>query len=262
MLQPTSDAAPSSFELVRRYFHQAADRLGLADDLRELLLGSYREVQVSLPLRLSDARIHTFRGYRVQHNGARGPFRGRMRFHAGRPRPFRAARLADDVEEAIVSIPLAARRRDRLRPCASSRRMAGRLTRPVRASDRQGAMTRAITCALVLTSGGGVARRPEHLVDAVHELTRQALQLLRRQLAWVDSRSRSSRRRTGSRRSPSSTSSARRARGIRRGRPGGGSASPALERPARACCAGCGSCGRCGSVPSASLSGSETCTSR
>ncbi len=106
MLQPTSDAAPSSFELVRRYFHQAADRLGLADDLRELLLSSYREVQVSLPLRLSDGKIHTFHGYRVQHNGARGPFKGGMRFH---PQvdldEFRALASLMTWKTAIAGIP-------------------------------------------------------------------------------------------------------------------------------------------------------------
>ena len=106
MLQPTSDAAPSSFELVRRYFHQAADRLSLADDLRELLLSSYREVQVSLPLRLSDGAVHTFHGYRVQHNGARGPFKGGMRFH---PQvdldEFRALASLMTWKTAIAGIP-------------------------------------------------------------------------------------------------------------------------------------------------------------
>lgn len=106
MLQPTSDATPSSFELVRRYFHQAADRLGLADDLRELLLSSYREVQVSLPLRLSDGKIRTFHGYRVQHNGARGPFKGGMRFH---PQvdldEFRALASLMTWKTAIAGVP-------------------------------------------------------------------------------------------------------------------------------------------------------------
>jgi glutamate dehydrogenase (NAD(P)+) len=106
MLQPTSDAAPSSFELVRRYFHTAADRLELRDDLRELLLSSYREVQVSLPLKLADGRVHTFHGYRVQHNGARGPFKGGMRFH---PQvdldEFRALASLMTWKTAIAGIP-------------------------------------------------------------------------------------------------------------------------------------------------------------
>ncbi|MDO8186480.1 Glu/Leu/Phe/Val dehydrogenase dimerization domain-containing protein [Conexibacter sp. JD483] len=106
MLQPTSDATPSSFELVRHYFHAAADRLELGDDLRELLLSSYREVQVSLPLKLADGRLHTFHGYRVQHNGARGPFKGGMRFH---PQvdldEFRALASLMTWKTAIAGIP-------------------------------------------------------------------------------------------------------------------------------------------------------------
>ncbi len=66
---------------VQRYFHEAADALGLADDVREYLLTAYREVRVQIPVRLSDGRIHNFAGYRVQHNGARGPYKGGVRYH-------------------------------------------------------------------------------------------------------------------------------------------------------------------------------------
>ena len=42
---------------------------------------SYREVQVQIPIKLSDGRTHVFSGYRVQHNGARGPYKGGIRYH-------------------------------------------------------------------------------------------------------------------------------------------------------------------------------------
>jgi glutamate dehydrogenase (NAD(P)+) len=80
-MQTTAPAEISAFETVRRYFHLAADRLSLADDLRELLMTAYREVQVAVPVRLSDGTVKTFSGYRVQHNQARGPFKGGMRYH-------------------------------------------------------------------------------------------------------------------------------------------------------------------------------------
>ncbi|MDO8213888.1 Glu/Leu/Phe/Val dehydrogenase [Conexibacter sp. CPCC 206217] len=80
-MQTTAQAELSSFELVRHYFHLAADELALQDDLRDVLLRPYREVQVAIPMRLRDGRIRTFSGYRVQHNGARGPFKGGVRFH-------------------------------------------------------------------------------------------------------------------------------------------------------------------------------------
>jgi glutamate dehydrogenase (NAD(P)+) len=42
---------------------------------------SYREVQVQIPVKQSDGKIHVYSGYRVQHNGARGPYKGGIRFH-------------------------------------------------------------------------------------------------------------------------------------------------------------------------------------
>jgi glutamate dehydrogenase (NAD(P)+) len=46
-----------------------------------VLRSSYREVQVQVPVKLGDGRIHVFSGFRVQHNGARGPYKGGVRFH-------------------------------------------------------------------------------------------------------------------------------------------------------------------------------------
>jgi glutamate dehydrogenase (NAD(P)+) len=77
----TRRAEISNYEIVEHYFHTAADRLGLPDDVRAVMLSAYREVQVQVPVRLSDGKIHVFSGYRVQHNGARGPYKGGVRYH-------------------------------------------------------------------------------------------------------------------------------------------------------------------------------------
>src|ERR671933_736370 len=71
----------SNFEIVTHYFDMAADRLGLEDDVRAVLRSNYREVQVQVPIRQADGRIHVYSGYRVQHNGARGPYKGGVRYH-------------------------------------------------------------------------------------------------------------------------------------------------------------------------------------
>jgi glutamate dehydrogenase (NAD(P)+) len=71
----------SNYEIVTHYFDQAAERLGIPDDIAAVLRSSYREVQVQIPVRRSDGKIHVFSGYRVQHNGARGPYKGGVRFH-------------------------------------------------------------------------------------------------------------------------------------------------------------------------------------
>ncbi|MCP9489582.1 MAG: glutamate dehydrogenase [Solirubrobacteraceae bacterium MAG38_C4-C5] len=74
-------AEVSNREIVDHWFDVAADRIGVADDARVVLRSSYREVAVQVPLRQADGRIHCYQGFRVQHNGARGPYKGGVRYH-------------------------------------------------------------------------------------------------------------------------------------------------------------------------------------
>jgi len=78
---PDETAEVSNYEIVSHWFDQAAERLDLRDDLAAVLRSSYREVQVQIPVKQSDGRVHVYHGYRVQHNGARGPYKGGIRFH-------------------------------------------------------------------------------------------------------------------------------------------------------------------------------------
>jgi glutamate dehydrogenase (NAD(P)+) len=78
---PAGAAETSSFDTVSHYFNVAADRLGIREDVRAVIGTAYREVQVQVPVRLRDTGIHVFSGYRVQHNRARGPFKGGIRYH-------------------------------------------------------------------------------------------------------------------------------------------------------------------------------------
>lgn len=41
----------------------------------------YREISVQVPLRRDDGSLLVAHGYRVQHNGARGPYKGGLRYH-------------------------------------------------------------------------------------------------------------------------------------------------------------------------------------
>jgi glutamate dehydrogenase (NAD(P)+) len=77
-----ADAAQgSSFDSVSHYFDVAAERLRLGDGLRRVVSVPEREVQVQIPIRLHDRQVHVFSGYRVQHNAARGPYKGGIRYH-------------------------------------------------------------------------------------------------------------------------------------------------------------------------------------
>ena len=83
-----SDADPrvrrarvSELEVVRHHFDRAWDSLGLQEDARQIFWEPYREISVQIPIKLSDGDMHVFHGFRIQHNGARGPYKGGMRFH-------------------------------------------------------------------------------------------------------------------------------------------------------------------------------------
>ena len=62
-------------------FNRAADLIDLDETIRTSLNVPDRELMVEVPLRKDDGTIESFRGYRVQHNNSRGPFKGGIRYH-------------------------------------------------------------------------------------------------------------------------------------------------------------------------------------
>ncbi len=70
-----------AFEAVQKYFNAAADELDLSDELRTMLSIPEREITVQLPVEMDDGRVVSLIGYRVQHNRARGPMKGGLRYH-------------------------------------------------------------------------------------------------------------------------------------------------------------------------------------
>ena len=83
---PVDNAKPvrkhmNAFETVDHYFEKAADILELHESKRKLLKMPKREITVELPVVMDDGRLETFVGYRVQHNNARGPMKGGLRYH-------------------------------------------------------------------------------------------------------------------------------------------------------------------------------------
>jgi glutamate dehydrogenase (NAD(P)+) len=81
--QPTAagTTVPTALESALAQFDRAADHLHLADDLRAILRVPKREWTVNFPVAMDDGRTRVFTGYRVQHNMARGPAKGGIRFH-------------------------------------------------------------------------------------------------------------------------------------------------------------------------------------
>ena len=73
--------AYNSFAIAQKQFDGAAEILGLDEATRDLLRHPMREHAFAIPVRLDDGKTRVFRGFRVQHNDARGPCKGGIRFH-------------------------------------------------------------------------------------------------------------------------------------------------------------------------------------
>jgi glutamate dehydrogenase (NAD(P)+) len=88
------------------YFHKAADVLGLADKVRTILLTPRRIVKVEIAIEREDGELQIYNGYRVQHNMARGPMKGGLRFHPDMDEDHAAA-LANLMtwKTAVVDVP-------------------------------------------------------------------------------------------------------------------------------------------------------------
>ncbi len=69
------------FEVAQRQFDAVADKLKLDEHVRAILRWPMREYRFQIPVRMDDGSINVYFGYRVQHNDARGPAKGGIRFH-------------------------------------------------------------------------------------------------------------------------------------------------------------------------------------
>ena len=70
-----------SFRLAVAQFDEAAEAMNLDFNLRERLKSPQRSLTVSLPIQMDDGHVKVFMGYRVQHDSARGPSKGGIRYH-------------------------------------------------------------------------------------------------------------------------------------------------------------------------------------
>ena len=88
------------------YFHKAADVLGLPDKVRTILLTPRRSIKVELAIEDENGELQVYNGYRVQHNSARGPMKGGLRYHPAMDEDHAAA-LANLMtwKTAVVDVP-------------------------------------------------------------------------------------------------------------------------------------------------------------
>ena len=96
----------SAYEIATGNFERAADLLDLSPEWRTLVRTPFREMKVEVPLYRDDGSFTTFMGYRVQHNGARGPFKGGIRFSSlVDEQEVRALAETMTYKTALVDIP-------------------------------------------------------------------------------------------------------------------------------------------------------------
>jgi len=97
----------NSFAIAQTQFDGAAEILGLDEATCDLLRNPMREHAFAIPIRLDDGKTKVFRGFRVQHNDARGPCKGGIRFHPQETQDtVRALAMWMTWKCAVVDLPL------------------------------------------------------------------------------------------------------------------------------------------------------------
>ena len=97
----------NAFKMAQQQFDHVAELLGLNEDVAQMLRQPMREFHFQIPVRLDNGHIKTFLGYRVQHNDARGPAKGGIRFHPKETiDTVRALAMWMTWKTAVADIPL------------------------------------------------------------------------------------------------------------------------------------------------------------
>jgi glutamate dehydrogenase (NAD(P)+) len=97
----------NAFEMAQSQFDHVAEQLNLEPYICEMLRWPMREFTFQIPIRTHENTIRVFSGYRVQHNDARGPAKGGIRFHASETLDtIRALAMWMTWKCAVVDIPL------------------------------------------------------------------------------------------------------------------------------------------------------------
>jgi len=97
----------NAFKMAQEQFEKVAEQLELDQITRDLLRVPMREYHFLIPVRMDDGNIKIFKGFRIQHNDARGPCKGGIRFHPQETADtVRALSMWMTWKCAVVDIPL------------------------------------------------------------------------------------------------------------------------------------------------------------
>ncbi|NMB43106.1 MAG: Glu/Leu/Phe/Val dehydrogenase [Clostridiales bacterium] len=97
----------NAYVAAQTQFDNVADKLNLDPALREFLRQPNREFHFTIPVKMDDGTTKVFNAYRVQHNDARGPAKGGIRFHPDETADtIKALSMWMTWKTAVVDIPL------------------------------------------------------------------------------------------------------------------------------------------------------------
>lgn len=95
------------FHVAQRQFDEVADQLALSEEIRAVLRWPLWEAHFRIPVHMDDGSVRVFDGFRVQHNTARGPAKGGIRFHAAETQDtVRALSMWMTWKCSVADIPL------------------------------------------------------------------------------------------------------------------------------------------------------------
>lgn len=102
-----ADDGYNAFEIEQEQFDRMADSLELDKSVRDLLRSPMREYHFNIPVKMDDGSFKVFKGFRIQHNDARGPCKGGIRFHPQETADsVRALSMWMTWKCSLVNIPL------------------------------------------------------------------------------------------------------------------------------------------------------------
>ena len=81
MSEPTGNNTINPFSVALKQLDEASKIIGIDKGMHDVLAQPKRILIVSIPTRMDNDEIHVFTGFRSQHNDARGPFKGGIRYH-------------------------------------------------------------------------------------------------------------------------------------------------------------------------------------
>ncbi len=105
-LTPAGEEHSSFWQNAHLYFDRVFQTMKLDPSWRQVLATPKRVLTVSCPVRMDDGKIQVFTGYRVQHNNARGPFKGGIRYDSSVNRDeVMALAMLQTWKNALVGLP-------------------------------------------------------------------------------------------------------------------------------------------------------------